>query len=395
MHAATQNHGIARRPRAIRSLAPVAVLLLAGCGGLFEDDDNAPVPARLEAIESEIDVDELWSRRTGSGEGRYRLAIRPAIAGGRVFTAGYRGDVAAHDAVTGKPVWEADTEVPVSGGPGAGHGLVVVGSSSGDVVALSAADGEIAWKVQVSSEVLSAPAVGERVVVVRSIDGTLFGLNAATGERLWIYDRTVPVLTLRGTSAPVIAGDIVIAGFDSGHLDALSLADGRLVWEAQVATATGSSELERLVDIDADPVVYDGIVYVVTHQGRVAAFDLDDGQELWQRPMSSREGIGLGGPLLYVTDDTSHVWALDRRSGASLWRQDALDFRRATRPVVFGDYVVVADYQGHVHWLSAEDGRFVDRVRAGSGEVHAPPVTAGEAVYVLGKSGRLTAYTVP
>ena len=376
----------------------VAVFALSGCSGLtgfLGDDEDELAPAVLEAFEPVAKVKKLWSRRAASGEGGRSLELGAVLAGGQVFAAGHDGDIAAYDPFTGKRFWEAETGISISGGPGAGPGLVVVGGDGGDVVALSSADGVVAWRAQVTSEVLSAPAVGERIVAVRTVDGKLFGFDAATGERSWVYDRTVPVLTLRGTSAPVISGDIVIAGFDSGHLAALSLADGRLLWESHVAAPTGQTELERLTDMDADPVVADGVVYAVTFQGRVAAFELRTGRALWQRDMSSHAGMGIGRRLLYVTDEQSHVWAFDRGTGASLWRQDGLARRRVTRPVEFGDYVVVADYEGYVHWLSIDDGRVAARTRAGGGAVLAPPVTNEAAVYVLGGSGTLTSLTVP
>ena len=379
------------------AVALVAVLALSGCGtiaGWFGEDD-APAPAVLVKVQPEIEIDTLWSRSSTSGEGDRRLELGAAATGGQVVVAGHEGDVAAHDPFTGERLWEADTDVAISGGPGAGTGLVVVGSGGGEVVALSGADGAVVWRAQVSSEVLSAPAVSERMVVVRTIDGKLFGLDAVNGDRLWVYDRAVPALTLRGTSAPVIAGGLVIAGFDSGHLAAVSLADGRLIWETHVAAPTGRTELERLADIDADPVVSDGVVYAASYQGRVAAFELATGRPLWRREMSSHAGIGTGPRLLYVTDEKSHVWALERGTGASLWRQDALELRRLTRPVEYRGHVVVADFEGHVHWLSTEDGRIVGRVRAGNRAVVAPPVATDAAVYVLGQRGQLTALTLP
>ena len=388
----------ARTMRLARRLALAAVLALPGCGavtGLFGDDENVPEPAKLEDFQPVTGIETLWSRRAASGNGGRHVELRPVVAGGQVFAAGHDGDVAAYDPFNGERLWEADTGVPVSGGPGAGSGLVVVGSGNGDVVALDAADGALAWRARVSSEVLSPPAVGEGIVVVRTIDGKLFGFDAANGVQSWVYDRTVPALTLRGTGAPVIAGGVAVAGFDSGHLVAVSLADGQPLWESRVTAPTGRTELERLADVDADPVVADGVVYSVTFQGRVAAFDLGTGRQIWERGLSSHAGIGIGRRLVYVTDEQSHVWAFDRGTGALLWRQGGLDRRQVTRPVEFGDYVVVADSEGYVHWLSIDDGRFSARVRAGSSAVRAPVVAGGAAVYVLGESGGLTALTLP
>ena len=387
-------HDTTRRAKVARFTVLFTALAFSGCGAFRSDEITLP-PAELEDLQPAIRIETAWSGRITSGAGGRHLELHPAAAGGRVFAAGHDGAVAAHDALTGKRIWEADTGIPVSGGPGVGSGIIVVGNSDGDVVALAGVDGAVVWRARVSSEVLSAPAVSERIVVVRSTDGKLFGLSTVNGERIWVYDRAVPVLTLRGTSSPVIAGDIVIAGFDSGHLAAVSLADGRLVWESRVAAPTGRTEMERLVDIDADPIVSDGVVYAITVQGPIAALDLHTGRLLWQRDMSSHAGLGAGRRLLYVTDDESRIWALDRDSGEWRWRQDGLERRKATRPVEFGEYVVVADFEGYAHWLSIDDGRFVARVRAGGGAVIAPPVAAEATVYVLDVNGKLTALTFP
>ena len=381
-----------------RTLTLVAALVLAGCttlAGFLGDDEDGPAPAELASFEPATNVKTLWSRRAASGDDDQHLELRAALAGGQVFAAGHDGDVAAFDPFSGERLWETDTGISLSGGPGAGFGLVVVGSSGGDVVALSSADGSVEWRARLTSEVLSAPAVGEGIVAVRTVDGKLFVLDSETGDQSWVYGRTVPVLTLRGTGGPVIAGDIVVAGFDSGHLAAFSIADGQLLWESRVATPSGQTELERLADLDADPVVADGVVYAVTFQGRVAAFDLRTGGPLWQRDLSSHAGMGIGRELLYVTDEQSHVWALDRRTGESLWRQNGLARRQLTRPVELGDYVVVADFEGYVHWLGVDDGRFAARTRAGGRAVLAPPVANQTAVYVLGGGGTLTSLTLP
>ena len=374
-----------------------STLAISGCSaisGFLSDDDNEPQPAALEELETALGIDTLWRTRATSGEGGRRLELRPAATGGRVFVAGHDGDVAAYDSGNGTRLWRVDTGISISGGPGAGFDVVVVGSDGGEVVALSGADGAVVWRAPVSSEVLSAPAVGDGVVVVRTGDGKLFGIDANNGDRLWVHDRTVPVLTLRGTGAPVIAGGIVVAGFDSGHLVAVSLADGELLWEAQAATPAGRTELERLVDIDADPVVSDGIVYVASYQGNVATYELTTGRRGWRREMSSGAAMGVGPSLLFVTDAEGHVWALDRSSGSSPWRQDGLALRGTTGPVGAGNHVVVGDFEGYVHWLSVDDGGFAARARVG-GAVHASPTVADGAVFILSARGELTAFAVP
>ncbi len=374
-----------------------ATFALGGCttvGSWFSKSEVVDPPAELLEIEDALEVDRLWSRRVGAGVSDYYLKLRPLVDVGRVFAAERRGGVRAYDARSGDEIWAAETKTLISGGPGGGEGLVLVGSSDGDVVALSAETGEEKWRTRVTSEVLAPPVAANGVVVTRTADGKLFGHSARDGSQLWVYDRSVPVLTLRGTSMPVLVSGAAVSGFDSGQLVVVSLENGQTLWESRIATPRGRSELERLVDIDADPVVADGVVYAVTYQGRIAALELFSGNVIWQRDMSSYAGLGLNDEIIYVTDTDSFVWALDRRNSASLWRQDKLKGRQLTAPLGVGRYVVVGDFEGYVHWLSREDGRMLARARVDSSGILAPPVAYRDIIFIYGKGGTLTALQV-
>jgi outer membrane protein assembly factor BamB len=384
--------------RPIETLLLLAGLSLAsGCtalGNLFDNPDNTAEPAELVDFEPTIKVRTVWQRRVGSGAGNLFLKLRPAIDGERVYAATRDGRVRAFDARTGESVWDTETDSPLSGGPGVGDGLVLLGTSDGEVIALGEDDGEIKWRARVSSEVLSSPGSRGGVSVARTIDGKLFGLSADDGTRLWVYDRTTPVLTLRGTSSPALAEGAAIAGFDNGQVVAIALSNGQPLWEARVAVPRGRTELERMVDIDADPVIEDKAVYAVTYQGQVAALELFSGEVIWRRDMSSHAGLGVGPENIYVTDDASHVWALNRANSASMWRQAKLEARHVSPPAVFGQFVVVGDLEGYVHWLRREDGQFVARVRIDSDSIVAAPVATSFAVYVYGSGGELAALQV-
>jgi outer membrane protein assembly factor BamB len=196
---------------------------------------------------------------------------------------------------------------------------------------------------------------------VQTIDEGVSVYDTVTGKKIWVYTRTGPKLTLRGTSAPLVVGDKVLAGFSDGRLVGLNLATGELLWETTIAAPHGRTDLERLVDIDGLFQAADGIVYVSSFQGRVAAVTVSDGSVLWARDMSSYVGLAIGLNQVFVTDSESKVWALDGRTGATLWRQDNLTGRELSTPAVIGNSVVVADYDGFVHWLSHDDGQFVAR----------------------------------
>jgi outer membrane protein assembly factor BamB len=370
-------------------------VLLSACGAMnpfATSDSNVVPPEPLTEITPSAEIVTVWNRNVGASAGRRYLRLRPAVEGNTVFAAEPDGDVTAIDLKTGDELWQSDTDSTISGGPGVGDGMVVVGTNNGDVIALKAETGELAWRQRVSSEVLAAPAIGAGVVVVRTQDGKIVGLAINDGTRLWVYDRAVPALSLRGTSAPVIANDnTVLAGFDSGLLVALAIADGQLLWESRIATPSGRSELERLVDIDADPVVAGDIAFVVTFQGRVAAVQITDGNVEWRRDMSSHAGLGLATDALLITDAESLVWAIDRDTSASIWRQDKLARRSLTPPTQFGDHVVVGDFEGYVHFLDQSDGRIAARLQIDSDGLIASPVVADDLLLFYGRGGTLTA----
>lgn len=374
-----------------------ALVMVNGCtaiSNLVDNPDNTAEPSELVDFEPTINVRTVWQRSVGSGASEFYLKLRPAIDGERVYAATRDGRVRAFDARTGEPLWDTDTDSPLSGGPGTGDGLVLLGTSDGEVLALDEKDGTLKWRTRVSSEVLSAPAAQGGIAVARTIDGKLFGLNTDDGVRLWVYDRTTPVLTLRGTSSPALAEGAAIAGFDGGQMVAVALSNGQALWETRVAVPRGRTELERMIDIDADPIIMDKTVYAVTYQGQVAALKLFSGEVIWRRDMSSHAGLGVGPDNVYVTDDSSHVWALKRSNNASMWRQSKLEARRVSPPTVFGQFVVVGDLEGYVHWLRKEDGQFAARVKVDSGRIVAAPVATAFAVYVYGSGGELAALQV-
>jgi len=383
-----------------RYLLVAVTILLAGCSGIRDSftsfmggEDNAEPPSPLVEIDTRVTVTRLWGNDIGKGTGDTYLKLAPVYAGDRIYVAEHNGGIKAVDTRNGKIIWSRDADTRITGGPGAGDSLVMVGTGKAEILTFAADTGESLWRGRVSSEVLSAPQVSNNIVVVRTIDGKIYGLDAAGGTSLWVYERTVPTLTLRGTSSPVIAGDLVISGFDGGRVAAVELYTGKPVWETRIALGSGRSELERMIDIDAEPVVVGDVIYVITYQGRIAALTLDGGRILWTRDISSHAGLCAGESAVYITDDKSHVWALDRFTGNSLWKQDKLQARAVTAPAILGDLVVVADLEGYLHWLDKDSGEFVARVQLSKNRIIAPPISVNGILYAYASDGVLGAYT--
>ncbi len=376
-----------------------ATALLAGCSTLnplnwFARGDDVAPPAELKPLANPVVPRVLWSAGIGDGTDKESLKLRPFVHRGKVYVADANGLVQARDALDGRVVWKVEEKLQFSGGPGGGEDLVLIGSRDGQILALDADSGAERWRSRVASEVLSVPTSAAGIAVVHSVDGTLTGLDARTGERVWSVRNEAPKLSLRASSSPVISGTFVICGFADGKLMSLDLATGRVRWEANAGIAKGRSELERLIDVAADPLVLDGVIYVVSFQGDLVAVAEDTGIVLWRRPLSSYAGLAADWRQVYVTDSGDNVWAVQQQNGAALWRQRDLYNRRLSAPGVLGDYILVGDFEGYVHLLSRTDGGFEGRIRVGDGPITAAPVVVGDVAYVYGDDGKLAALSV-
>ncbi|AUB79355.1 outer membrane protein assembly factor BamB [Spiribacter roseus] len=354
---------------------------------------KAEDPPALETPPGEPAVTEHWSASLGAATPPgYRLG--PALMDERVFAAGADGTVAAYDAASGERRWRQDLDVAITGAVGVGETGVALGTANAEVVLLDPDSGAVKWRQRVSSEVLAPPAVGQGSVVVRTGDGGVFALEADTGEQRWLYRSGVPALSLRGHGSPVLVNGGVVVGFDNGRLAALELGNGDVAWEASVAVPEGRSDLERMVDLDADPAVAGGDVFAGAYQGRVAGIALANGQIAWTREVSVLGGISVDDSNVYVTDERGRLWAFDRRNGASVWRLDALEGLSLTAPRRYRDGLIVAGSDGYLNWIGLRDGALEARYAFDNSRLSVAPRVDGERIVVLDRRGQLRSISV-
>ena len=383
----------------------ISSLLLTACSGLLEDDNSTP-PAELIDIVQTLEIETLWqtNNRTSldileqghhsqlSLESKERqLKLRPVLADKQIYVAEPNGVVNGYEAESGSRMWQVDTKAELGAGPGLGGSLVVLGSRNGEVIALDRLSGEERWRKRVSSEILATPAISDERVVVHTIDGKVYGLDMATGKQAWLYEVSIPLLTLRGSGSAVISGSLAIVGFSGGKLVALELSNGTPRWEVNISTPTGRSELDRIVDIDADPVVVDDVVYAASYQGELAAVTLDGGRVLWRTELSSYAGVAVDHDRVFLADARGHLWGIDARTGGALWKQTKLQGRKLSAPVVLGNYLLVGDFEGYMHWLSIDDGALLARKNFDSAAITMQPAVAGDIAYVFDIEGQLAA----
>ena len=346
-------------------LAAVFFILL-GCGS---SPSAVLPPLELTPLKNEIEISRQWKFTIGEGVSDLYLKLSPVFDKNTGYVIDYKGQLKSFSVERGDILNEYPLNIPVSAGLLFSDGKLFLGTGKGEVISLNASDAKEAWRTQLSSEILARPAIAKGIIVAKTIDGRVYGLNARTGKKIWVYDRSVPRLTLRGSSSPVISNDIVITASDSGKLSALSLRQGKLLWETTIAVAKGRNQLERVIDLDVDPVVVDDVVYVAGYQGRIAAVKIGSGQLIWSRDFSTYSGLHVDAFRVYITDAQGQAWALNRYNGSTLWRQDKLLRRKLTAPEAYDKYIVIGDYDGYLHWLNREDGKIIARKQINASDV--------------------------
>lgn len=369
----------------------LCVVLLSGCSLFGKKTGNEPV--ELVDFEETVKLKKVWRKDVGAGQGDGLTHLTPAIDGETIYTVDHKGRITALNRLTGKKLWQLKTKEEISGGISVDSGILYLGSSAGELIARSSEDGSELWRKQLSSEILSIPRSNGNVVAVQTMNGRLYALDSRTGDQLWFYESPPPVLILRGTPSPVVIDNAIYAGFSNGRLMAFNPQNGLILWEQRIALPQGRSELERMVDIHASPVLHEGILYVAAYQGRVSAVARGTGSSVWAQDASTSEDFSVANGRLFLSQSDGQINSYNSATGELVWTNDQMLRRGLGAPQVFGNYVAAVDFKGYLHVMKQSDGEFVARTRVDRKGARADMLTDGEILYVYGNKGKLTGFT--
>lgn len=372
-------------------LIVLVACLLTACGSNKSKSENTDKPAKLESYERRVKLVSQWSHDLGKGQGKdyYRLSIGISAEG--VCAASVDGRVACYSH-EGKKQWKAKLDEKIAAGVGVTNKFALLVDTNGKLRVLDRQTGEPLWSEKLDGQVLAAPQADDNIIVVQTTDGRVIGFDDQTRKKRWEYTADEPRLTLRGTATPVIDRGVLYTGFANGKLVALNTDNASIVFDQAVAIASGTAEIERIVDIDASPVVTSDAVYSASFSGNLFAFDRRSGRPLWRTTASTYRELAYGLEKVYLTDEESNVFAFDSSSGDERWLQKLLINRNLSAPAIFEGYLLIADYKGYLHVLSQVDGTIVGRTRTDRAGVRVPMRTYRDNLYVYTDDGKLIAY---
>ncbi len=372
-------------------------MLLQACAQIDDfmlGKDNTPKPAPLADLKTKILFVENWSVPMGKpSKASTYLKLKPSIRGNIIYVANASGTVHAVMKTSGKLLWSKQLNEGILSGPTVADGYIALGTNRSNVTLLRQSDGTELQQLKVSGDALSKPVITKNNVIVKTIDGYLYSFDLKTGKKRWATEHGSPSLILKAASSPVIMDKLALVGFSDGKLDGIDIQTGRIMWQRSIAYASGASDVERLVDIDTDPILRGDIVYLASYQGYIGAMSLSNGQFVWRKPGSVYKNMAIDETTLYITDSEDVLWAMDRKTGQVKWKQLGLKARGLTEPTLLGNRLIVGDRTGFVHLLTKQSGELISRIQL-SGSVDIAPAVAGNSIYVLTANGKLSRLSV-
>ncbi|MFK8026727.1 MAG: outer membrane protein assembly factor BamB [Gammaproteobacteria bacterium] len=385
----------------MRAIILIAMLVgMSACSYIpwFGDDEEVEIelrePTELTEFVPEVQIKQNWQISLGGNAEEKFIQLKPHILNDKIAFTETGGKVSVHDLSTGRVIVSGSAGEQVSAGVGGNTQYLIVGTHDGIVTAINSQDGSNAWSTNVASEVISVAHTNNDLAVLRTNDSRIIGLSISTGEQLWAVTQTPPALTLRGGSVPILRDGVVYAGMDNGKVIAVSTDTGNVIWESRVSVPSGRSELERLVDVDGQIAADESYIYAASYHGRVVSIDRVNGRIRWARDIASISGVSIDETLVYVTDKDDNVWALEKETGVSAWKQDKLLYRQVSTPVVQNNVILVGDYNGSIHALSKQDGRIIGRTSFGKKPIYTSSMSTNDTAYITDVSGRLASYSV-
>lgn len=373
-------------------LGIIILVSLTACG--YIDDfafgkDNSNKPASLPNIKVKQNLGIVWSANVGTFTNHMSIKDLQAYAyQHRIYTASSDGRVEALDEATGEVLWTQALKKSLVAGPLVYQNKIAVNTDQSSIIVLDKTKGDVVKSISLSNDALAKPLLVDKHLYVKTINGVFYDINIETGNKHWRYAHGAPEIILKSSSSPVQYKQMVLAGFSDGELLGFDMNNGHVVWQQHIAFPSGASDVERLVDIDTNPIVDGDRIYVATYQGQIGAYSIESTQPIWQRSASTFQDLAIADRVLYMVDSRDTIWAIDKMNGSVLWKQTALKARGLTAPIIWNKQLWVGDRMGVLHGISLKTGRFIGQLSLPGSIVSAPIVHDGSC-FVYTTNGQL------
>ena len=360
------------------------IVLLVGCGA-FKDNEPDPLPLK-KIVHELVELKTQWSKSIGvTANNKYYGRMVPAIENNSIYVASLKGKVTKLNANDGGLIWSSIIvkNDKITGGMAVLADKLFVGTLQGKLYAIDAKTGNKIWSNELNGSIINSPVTYNNNVAVQAENDSIQVVNASTGKLVWSYSSSPDKLGLRGTSRPQLSvnDNILVACFSDGKIHVLDFNTGKLLWKLAVALPNGKTELQRVISVVSTPIITSTGIYAATYQGRISKFS-NAGNIIWSAKASTYQDLTESIDAVYLVDDTSKIKAFNKNTGAVIWEQKDLLYRKLTAMASINNYLIVGDEKGYLHVISQINGNIVGRTKLG-GKIISPPVQINNSIYVI------------
>lgn len=349
-------------------------------------------PVKLEALkERKVKLKTYWLDSAGIGDMWRGYNIKPALKDEFLVTSDVEGWIRGLDLKTKGELWTYQAASGTSSPLILTKDRVFFATQNGDIISLDKKTGLPTWSLDLKSEAIAISEYNSNsgIIVVSTSDNKIIAIEAQTGVKKWQYQAQMADLTLGGAGAPLVEDLITYAPLANGKLVGLDNETGALKFETQISTASGTTPIENLIDLDTSPQLVSGLIFVAGFNGKMAGVEAFSGTKVWEKDYSTYRKPLVKNNIIYLVNEKSEIEALDFRTGAILWKQDKLYGRDLTGAVFFGDSLAVADTFGYIHIIDKAKGELIGRLWFDSQGVIIPLVSDGKYLVIEGRRGKL------
>jgi len=354
-------------------------------------------------------ISEVWRANIGAGAGSgRRVFAQPVVGDGRLFAMDARSVVSAFDAGTGQRLWQVslapdgESAGAVGGGLGYWNGALYATTAYGLVYRLSPSDGSEVWVRDLGLPVRPPPTIFDGLVYAVTNDNTVYALDVVNGNEVWNHAGIAEAALLLNAAAPAVAGSMVVVPFSSGEVYALRTQNGVVAWGDTLIRTGRISPVGDINDITGEPVIDRGIIFAISHSGRMVAIDQRTGARLWETNFGGLSMPWVAGDFLFLVTLDAEVVALTREQGRIRWVHQLERYVRPDRaqnrgvvvwygPVLAGDRLILVSSERQAVSLSPYTGELMGVVNL-PGPAAVAPIVAEEMLYILTDSGNIVAY---
>ena len=325
--------------------------------------------------------------------------LRPFVDGQDIYAATHAGVLARYQEK--KRLWQNSLDDKIISDVGVGENLVVVATRSGRIEVFDASNGEHQWKTEPAYEVVAAPLISGGLVVIKTANSRVIAFEADSGKEDWSFiPQGLPALKLRKDSSVVKTDDdrLLMSGLPGGKVVLLDHLTGRLLWAGELAIPSGSTEIERIVDVASSPLLVGKNLCAISFQGQVGCFDFQSPNPIWQKTASSGTGLLFSGNSLFYSEQNGDVVARAASDGQEIWRQESLSWRKLSRPIRIKNWIVVSDGYGFMHGFDVSSGRIVARSLIGENvgnRLDTEPLSYQQGILIQSQPGQFTFFNAP